>query len=30
MLMAKGAPGSWYSSSLRNGVEVVSVSSLDK
>ena len=30
MLMVKGASGSWYSSSPENGVDVISVSSLDK
>ena len=30
MLMVKGATGSWYSSSPGNGVDVISVSSVDK
>jgi len=30
MLMVKGASGSWYSSSPGNGVDVISVSSVDK
>ena len=30
MLLVKGATGSWYSSSPGNGVDVISVSSVDK